>query len=948
MHWKVVMMILAGAVLTSFGWVVEVRAAAVDCNIFWNEILHDSFNPDYREPPGAVPIGTTSIRLRLRVAQSDINSAWVRVYRASTGQVSSYEMFWDGAFDQDPVTYDWWVAAIPVGSERDVIYYAFELNDDGEGECPPEHPDPDQDYYQDDDQKFYGGGTGAVYNSFTANKDYQITIYQADFQVPEWLQRGVIYQIFPDRFRDGNPANNPVQGAYYPFGPGQILYRSGQTEWNYPICDSRGIGMPSCYGNKDNNFYGGDLAGITEKINQGYFDNLGVTILYLNPIFFGPENHAYGASDYFLINPAFGTDDDFDDLIAAAHAHGLKIILDGVFNHCSTDSCYFDLYNRFDVDCVLTSPLGPGNNDGSGACEASTSPYAPWFYFDSSYSCTGCWSKYIGWADYCSLPIFAVENQGVRDFFYALGGLDSVATYWLLRGADGWRLDVGAEIDNGFGNRYPLYWEEFRPAVHAVQSDAVIIGEHWGDSSYLLRGQEWDGTMNYRIRSALLSWLFTGCSGQGCTNGTVFEDCNSYPDSDHGAISELSPSDFNKRLQCIWEDYPPPATKGLMNLVGSHDTNRIRFLLYKTSGDDDIDAVQRMKEMWLFLFTYPGAPTVYYGDEVGLCQYGIFDERWQGDPYNRAPYPWPDTPGYFIPNTTELLPHYRKMASIYHAYRVLQDGDVHHGLIVDDQAKVYGYGRTNGSQIALIALNRDIAHHTAAFTGLNAPPFNLPDGTEMFDVIEGNSYSVTDGAISLQVNLLWGAVLVESSKLDTPAPCVQPTTCFNEEGLLIEWPSVTLDTNGERELIIKYELHAGSNPDFAPSAETFVAEVEPPAFGSELGMIQFVHEDPVGSKPFYKVLAYNAGGKYSCSVGSKHGDVDYTGNITAGDAQKAFTIALGIYPPCENPCCVDYHAADCNGDAQISAGDAQAIFNAAIGLGSCVDQVPDASEDVDK
>ncbi len=174
----------------------------------------------------------------------------------------------------------------------------------------------------------------------------------------------------------------------------------------------------------------------------------------------------------------------------------------------------------------------------------------------------------------------------------------------------------------------------------------VILGEEWGDASAWLLGNEWDGAMNYRLRSAALDWLFTGCTGNGCTDGTKFQDNDSNDNSSSGSISALTPSQFNARLRSIQEDYPPAAFKAMMNIGDSHDTNRLRFLLKKINSDDDAAALKRLKEYWLFNMTYAGAPTIYYGDEMAVQADGVWDgsnSTWQDDPYNRAPFPWNDT-----------------------------------------------------------------------------------------------------------------------------------------------------------------------------------------------------------------------------------------------------------------------------------------------------------------
>ena len=825
--------------------------ASADCNIWWNEVLHDTFDTDYRSPAGAVVTGTT-VKLRLRVAQSDITSARVRVWDDRANTETYYNMAWDGSFDHDSTTYDWWYADIPVGSQPTALYYFFEINDNGGGSCSP----ADQDFYVDDDPKFYGGGYGAMSDDYDDTRSFQITVYDPNFNVPSWMQRGVVYQIFPDRFRDGDPGNNPPAGRFSYARANGSIYRShtvtntanSAEAWNFTICDPRGTYTPDCPNYYGDNFYGGDLRGIIQKVEDNYFTNLGVTVLYLNPIFRSPSNHKYDTADYMTIDPDFGDLADFQELVQKAGQHGIKVILDGVFNHTSSDSKYFDRYSRYNSAGDLTSPNGPGSDDNSGACESPGSAFRNWYYIpdtgspatgttdrcdaDDSDDPNGAWTlTYDAWYGYGSLPKLQANSTAVRNLIWN-DGTNSVGPYWVSQGASGWRFDVGGDVDPGLTNDPANdYWEGFRAAVRSVNSDTLLLGEEWGDATPWLLGNEWDSVMNYRFRSALLGWLMTGCNaGDGCTGGTKFEDNDSNEASASGAITQLSPSLFNARLLSIWEDYPPMAFKAMMNLEGSHDTNRVRFLLKKTNYDDDSAAVQRMKEWWIFSFTYPGAPTLYYGDEIGLNHDGVWSNgKWEDDPYNRAPFPWDDASGSSYAAESALLAHARRMASIYHSYRALQDGDVQHGIVLDDGNKLYGFARTNGSQTALIVLNRDNGSHTATISGLNASPYNLPDGTVLVDALNGGTYTVSGGAVTLTVNSNWGAVLLEQSKIDTPQLPVGYTQPVNSANVIFS--PVFTDTAGGYEMVTAYHIHRDTSSSFTPSAGNLIATIEPDVFG---------------------------------------------------------------------------------------------------------------------
>jgi glycosidase len=852
--------------------------AAADCNIWWNEVLHDTFNSDYRSIVGPTTPGNT-VKLRLRVAQSDLTSARVRVWDDRTNSETYYNMAWDGGFDTDPVTYDYWFVNIPVGAQPTALYYIFELNDVG-GICGP----ADQDFYIDDDAKFYGGGYGTmrdVFDSIADSNHYQITVYDPTFTVPAWMQRGVVYQVFPDRFRDGDASNNPATGRFSYNMAGGAIVRSNQSTWNYTVCDPRSTYSPSCANHYGDNFYGGDLQGVIDKIEDGYFDNLGVTVLYLNPIFRAPSNHKYDTANFLELDPDFGDE------------HNIQIILDGVFNHTSSDSFYFDYYRRYDENGNLVSPT-IGTDDDSGACESPLSDFRDWFYIggdqpdnptemcddDDNDDPGGTWNQeYRAWYGYGSLPKLQSSSAEVRDLFWD-DGLNSVGPYWVDQGASGWRFDVGGDVDPGLTHDPAnIYWEGFRDAVRDVNPETITLGEEWGDATPWLLGNEWDSVMNYRFRSAVLSWLYTGCTGSGCVNDDdldeYFEDNDSNTNSSSGAISKITPSQFNARLRSIQEDYPPMAFLAMMNLEGSHDTNRLRFLLRKINNDNDGAAVQRMKEWWLFAFTYAGAPTLYYGDEIGLNHDSVFHSgKWEDDPYNRIPFPWPDASGSTYVADTGLLDFARDMASIRHSYRALQDGDVHHGLIIDDTKQVYGFGRTYGSgsaaatQTALIALNRSGSSQTVSFTGLNSAPHYLPNGTVMVDALSGTPYTVSGGAIVLSINATWGVVLLEEEAIDAPADPTNLTLDFAlapnhapdapEADLLISWDSVTADTGSGRETATYYTVHGSTDPDFTPDTGNLLDTVNPSNFGDTGNRLSYTHVNGSFSGFYYAVCAYNA------------------------------------------------------------------------------------------
>jgi glycosidase len=853
-----------------------------DNNVYYSGLLHDSFSTQYRSPLGPVAASPSAhVRLRFRTCQNDVESVTLRVWddRTNNETAAISLVAESNAFDATLGAYvTYWKLDLPVGSQPTILYYVFRASDGAA-----------TGYYRDDNPKFLGGGFGAAEpnQSLAYDNSYQISVFDPAFATPEWMQRAVIYQIFPDRFRDGDPANNPQTGRFS-YGANVSIARSNDPEgdWNSVVCDPRStnsVPALNCDGRYGDNFYGGDLKGVTQKIQDGYFSSLGVTVLYLNPIFRAPSNHKYDTANFTEIDPDFGTLADFQAMVASANARGIRIMLDGVFNHTSSDSPYFDRYGRYNAAGQLVNPNG-GPDDDSGACEAVSSQYRSWFYFpdignagkdgstivrcaDASGNPT---FTYEAWYGYSSLPKLNAELPVVRQYFY--GSPNAVGPYWTRQGASGWRFDVGADVDPGLTNGYPNdYWEGFRLAVRnpgwiaksGPDSQTVMLGEEWGDASPWLLGNEWDSVMNYRFRSAALSWLFTGCSGNGCAGGSKFQENDSNDNSSSGSIAYLSPSQFNARLRSIHEDYPANAFKAMMNLAGSHDTQRIRFLLKKINNDSDAAAVQRLKEWWLFAFTYPGNPTLYYGDEVGLSHDGVWDgSQYQDDPYNRAPFPWPDASGgAYVPDTNNLQAFARQMASLRHAYRALQDGDVQHGMVIDDAKQLYGYGRTWEYQTALVLLNRSGSAQSGTFTGLNAAPFNLSEGTPLVDALSGTTYFVSGGAVTVSVNPTWGAVLTLPFA-DTP---VSPASKAGAPGadVTLSWPIVTSDTAGGVEVITRYEIFRGAAGGFTPATANRIATVTNPAFG---GDPSYTDTGAASGGYGYIVRACNAAGQCSDSA----------------------------------------------------------------------------------
>ncbi len=737
-------------------------AAVGDCAIDAGAVGHDSFQASDRRPFGAVDLGSR-VRLRLRAATDDLTGARVRLWDAARAAERFVEM------QPGP---DGWTAEVAVGDDPTLLYYQFELTDAGDG-CAARA------WYVDDEPVFRGGGSGRFTEAFEGGNTWQISVYDAAaFDVPAWLGAGPIYQVFPDRFRDGDPDRGPRAPRFYYGDPEGTVWRSGGEAWNTRLCDPQGTREPACPGVYSNNFYGGDLAGLIDRIEAGYFDALGVGVLYLNPIVWAPSNHKYDAIDLAVVDPELGDAADVARLVEVAAAHDLEIILDGVFNHVSSDSRYFDAFGR---------------HPAVGACEDAASPFRDWFYFPAlgnpagggAVRCAGD-ATYEAWFGYSALPKLRADHPAVRDLI--IDGPEAVGPGWIARGFAGWRLDVGGDVDPGAaaapGNDF---WERFRAAVRdparAGRADAIVLGEEWGDASSWLLGREWDSVMNYRFRSAALGWAARGCAGPGC-EGDAFLTGDENRWTHSGPIAPLSPSDLHQRLMSLREDYPPPAWGAMMNLLGSHDTQRIRFLLEKVNPAP----LRALRQLWVLQFTYAGAPTIYYGDEVGLSEPGAFsDGTWHDDPYNRAPYPWPDTPGDYG-GDAELLAYARHLASLRWALADLRSGEVEHGVVIDDARGLYGYRR--GALTVVLSRGERDAELT-----VDAP------GEAAVEALTGAVLAVVGGRVRVTVPAGGAVVVVDPAAADVPVG--PPVTVAGD---VLRWLPVARDIRGGREVAVRYRV----------------------------------------------------------------------------------------------------------------------------------------------
>ena len=444
---------------------------------------------------------------------------------------------------------------------------------------------------------------------------------------PDWVKHAVFYQIFPDRF-----------------------VRSGEVKHQEAV-QLNSWGTPP----EEQGFQGGDLYGVINRLD--YLEELGVTALYLNPIFESAANHRYHTYDYYEVDPLLGGNEAFRALLDAAHARNMRVVLDGVFNHASRG--FWPLHH------VLENGKDSPYVDWFVIRDWPLRPYAP--DPDTPHN-------YAAWAGIPALPEFDTTNPEVRSF------LLDVAEYWIDFGIDGWRLDVPDEIEaKGF-------WEKFRTVVKRVNPEAYLVGELWGTSPSWLQGDRFDGVMNYPLLGPTLSFFGAGSLRDYSKAHLTFEpiDADAFADKIEGLLALYD-----------WE-----ATCAQLNLLDSHDMARALWILGENTA--------ALRQAVLFLMTMPGAPCIYYGDEIGLSA--------AGDPHCREAFPRDEDDW-----DTDLLSFYRAATTLRHRHEVLRTGHVD---VLQATGRTLVVRRTLDDQTALVAFN---AGSTAATIEIEAS--DLPSRT---------------------------------------------------------------------------------------------------------------------------------------------------------------------------------------------------------------------------
>lgn len=508
----------------------------------------------YRNPTGAVKAGE-NIHFRISLPRDLSCSAISLIMEHEGHETRVHNMFWCGMNGEYE---EWWECDFAPQSTGLHFYY-FELRTN-----------------HGTRKLTKGEGGHAVANGM---EKWQLTVYSPKYQRPDWLDGGIIYQIFPDRFHSSCSPKTE-----------QPAYRIMHDSWNEEIvwqANENGV-----IDNKD--FFGGDLAGISEKLS--YLHDLGVTCIYLNPIFMAYSNHRYDTADYSVIDPTLGNEADFRTLCEKAEGFGIRVIIDGVFSHTGSYSIYFNKDGHF---------------NSVGAYNSKESEFYPWYSFKN-------WpNEYDSWWGFDTLPNVNELNPAFNDY---INGEAGIVKKWMKAGAAGWRLDVADELPDEF-------IDNITAAVKSEKPDGLVLGEVWEDAStktaygmrrrYLL-GNQLDSVMNYPFSQAITDFLLGGAAES-------FFEC----------------------IETIQENYPPETVRLLMNHIGTHDTQRALTLLAgeplnnhgrEWQSSHFLSPIQReigihkLKLASLIQYTLPGVPSVYYGDEAGMEGYK--------DPFNRRTFPW--------------------------------------------------------------------------------------------------------------------------------------------------------------------------------------------------------------------------------------------------------------------------------------------------------------------
>ena len=593
-------------------------------------IIHDSQQTEYRRPFGAVVSGE-KVKLSIDVNKEvQVSLKIIQMNGAIKSIISDKQYLNNGFFRYS--------AEIDTSGYKGILEYYFEINDRN-----------DFLYYGNNYERL--GGRGLSYRQDPV--PYQITVYK-ESKVPDWYKEGVIYQIFVDRFFNGNEDGsilNPKKNSFI-YGdwsdtPMYIKDNSGRIiRWD---------------------FYGGNLKGVIKKLD--YLKSLGVSIIYLNPIFKSSSCHKYDTADYEEIDEMFGTTETFQILCEEAAKLGIRIILDGVFSHTGADSKYFNKFNNYDE---------------LGAFQSPESKYYKWFSFIEYPNKYECW-----WGIDNQPNVNELEPSYIE---YMVKGENSIIKKWMDIGASGWRLDVADELPDEF-------IKMIKSKMKEVNKESVLIGEVWEDASNKVSysskreyfyGEELDSVTNYPFREILINFV------------------KGYIKSDK----------LKKRFMSLYENYPIENFYSCMNVLGTHDTERILSVLD--------NKIYLMKLIVGLQMTFPGVPIIYYGDEAGL--------EGGKDPDNRKAYPWGN-------ENKEILDLYKLFINIRNNEEALKKGNL---KFYDTDLDVCVYERTFNNEKVMIAVNTSGEKKILNNISLEGKYFDLLNDNNEFKRLDNSNILTLD------------------------------------------------------------------------------------------------------------------------------------------------------------------------------------------------------------
>ncbi len=501
-----------------------------------------------------------------------------------------------------------WTARVPLSQDKATTVYCFKA--------------------VTKDQQWWLSATGVSCRVPGQERQFR---YNALHQPPEWVHQQIFYQIFPDRFANGNPERDVKTGAHSLHTLDNLVIAKN---WGEPVTDHGHQGASE--------FFNGDLQGVHDKLD--YLQELGITSLYLNPIFTSPSNHKYDTADYLNIDPHLGTNEEFVELVEDIHKRGMKIVLDAVFNHTSLSHPWFDRHHQ--------------RGDGLGAWQNPNSPYRSFYQF------AGESDDYIGWNGYKTLPKLNFLNQEIRNYFY--DSEDAVIRHWLKApySIDGWRMDVIHMLGEGEGAKNnAFYVKAFREAAKAENPESYLLGEHFFEATSWLQGDQEDGSMNYYGFAHPVRAFFTGLD-------IAFDPC------------QLSAEDFATWLMEAMAKIPWRNQLTQLNQLDSHDTMRF---LNMANGDQRV-----VQNALMFLFCWVGVPCLYYGTEVAL--------EGGHDPDNRRCFPWER-----LENPPKIYDFIKTLTSLRRTSEILQQGNIHW---LHAQGNTIAFARSLNGEVVIYALNR--------------------------------------------------------------------------------------------------------------------------------------------------------------------------------------------------------------------------------------------------